>query len=503
TSSLDPNRISNLAVEWTQKLLETDMVSLRMREGETMRLVAARTSAKIPLAEYIPLSPVFSPIVDENRTLIVPDLAKDLTMPPGHSERFRAIGLESLLFAPMLVRDHAIGILMVGHNEPHDWSENEIRLLQTIANQTANVIDNAQLYQDVLSEQRKVKAIFDSGLSGLYATDAEGRIVMFNRAAERITGWKLRDVQGKKWTDVFVDRTSAAFVEPLINEALLHKRPVYAPDGRKIQTSDGRVIPVAKAVAPLIDENGEVTGAVGALWDLSREKAAEISRESFLSMVAHEMRNPLTALNSALELLESPTFPKKRRYEMREVIKSQAERLKEFSQQFLDLEKEIRSQQPVNLENFSAGDVVRKLMAEIKSEHPTRQFEVSICKPEPRIYADASRLDHILTNLLDNAISYSPDYSVITVRVHISEDRPGMVDIAVQDRGAGISISDQSRIFEAFYRARQPEDRRVYGHGLGLYIAMEYARQMEAGLEVESEPGAGSTFHLNLRRSTP
>jgi signal transduction histidine kinase len=78
-----------------------------------------------------------------------------------------------------------------------------------------------------------------------------------------------------------------------------------------------------------------------------------------------------------------------------------------------------------------------------------------------------------------------------------------MVDIAVQDRGAGISISDQSRIFEAFYRARQPEDRRVYGHGLGLYIAMEYARQMEAGLEVESEPGAGSTFHLNLRRSTP
>jgi two-component system phosphate regulon sensor histidine kinase PhoR len=503
TLSLDPNQISNLAVEWTQKLLGTDMCSLRMVDGDAMRLIAARTTTKIPLAESIPLYPVFKPIVAENRTLSVPDLARGPTMPPEYSERFRAIGLEALLFAPMFVRDRAIGILMVGQSKPHDWSENEIRLLQTIANQTANVIDNAQLYQNVLSEQRKVQAIFDSGLSGLYATDAEGRIAMFNRAAERITGWKLRDVLGRKWAEVFADQTLGVSVEPLINEALLRKRTFYVPDGRKIQTSDGRMIPVAKAVAPLMDENGEVTGAVGAFWDLSREKAAEMSRESFLSMVAHEMRNPLTALIGALELVENSALNRKRRHEMNEIIKSQAERLKRFSQQFLDLEKEIRSQQPVKLEDLSAGDVVRKLVNEFEREHCSRKFEVHVDEPEPLVHADAARIDHILVNLLDNAISYSADDSVITVRVQVSEDRPGMVDIAVQDRGRGISISDQVHVFEAFYRAGQLEGRRVYGHGLGLYIAMENARQMEASLELESEVGVGTTFHLILRRSTP
>ncbi|HEX9076575.1 MAG TPA: PAS domain S-box protein, partial [Anaerolineae bacterium] len=503
TLSLDPNRISNLAVEWTQKLLGTDMCSLRMVDGDAMRLIAARTVSGMPLVESIPLSSVFRPIVGENRTLSVPDLENDRTMPPEYLERFHALGLAALLFAPMFVRDRAIGILMLGRSKPHDWSQNEIRLLQTIANQTANVIDNAQLYQNVLSEQRKVQAIFDSGLSGLYATDAEGRIAMFNRAAERITGWKLRDVQGRKWADVFADRTLAGSVEPLINEALLRKRTFYVPDGRKIQTRDGRTIPVAKAVAPLIDENGEVTGAVGAFWDLSREKAAEMSRESFLSMVAHEMRNPLTALIGALELVENSALPRKRRHEMNEVIKSQAERLKRFSQQFLDLEKEIRSQQPVKLENLSVGEIVHKLVDEFQREHCSRRFEVHVGEPEPLVYADAGRIDHILVNLLDNAISYSPEDSVITVRVQVSEDRPGMVDIAVQDRGRGISITDQAHVFEAFYRAGQLEGRRIYGHGLGLYIAMENARQMEASLELESEVGVGSTFHLILRRSTP
>ena len=386
---------------------------------------------------------------------------------------------------------------------PRALTAADFRLPSGNGHQTANVIDNAQLYQNVLSEQRKVQAIFDSGLSGLYATDAAGRIAMFNRAAERITGWKLRDVLGRKWADVFADRTLAVSVEPLINEALLRKRTFYIPDGRKIQTSDGRMIPVAKAVAPLIDENGDVTGAVGAFWDLSREKAAEMSRESFLSMVAHEMRNPLTALIGALELVENSALTRKRRHEMNEIIKSQAERLKKFSQQFLDLEKEIRSQQPVKLENLSAGAVVRKLVDEFEREHCGRRFEVHVDEPEPLVLADAGRVDHILVNLLDNAISYSPDDSVITVSVQVSEDRPGMVDIAVQDRGRGISISDQAHVFEAFYRAGQLEGRRVYGHGLGLYIAMDNARQMEASLELESEVGVGSTFHLILRRSAP
>ena len=211
-----------------------------------------------------------------------------------------------------------------------------------------NAIDNAQLFQSVLSEQRKVQAIFDSGLSGLFATDAAGRIVMFNRAAERITGWTASQVFGKIWEDLFIDPVQTLPGEPLIYQALVHKATLYEHSGRLLRTRDGREIPIAKAVAPLLDEQGNVTGAVGAFFDMSREQAAELEREDFLREVAHQLRSPLTAVLSAAQLLERQNLSEARRAEMWGVLKSSGERLKRFADQFLDLEAVMKSRARCN-----------------------------------------------------------------------------------------------------------------------------------------------------------
>ncbi len=500
TSSLDPGKICDIAVEWTQELLDAEMSSFRVPEGDMLRLAASRTMQPLALVEQIPLDSVFRPIIQAHQTFVVNDVQLDTRMPSDHRAKFLALGMRALLFVPVLARGRAVGALMIGRTKAHDWSDAEISLLQTIANQTANALANAQLFQAVLDEQRKMQAIFQSSLSGLLVTDAEGKILMFNRAAERITGWKLSEAQGKKWEEIFEDASPNESVEPLIYEALYRKQPAYVPDGRKIKTRDGRIIPVAKAVAPLLDENEGVVGAVGAFWDLSREQAGEISRASFLQMTAHQLRNPLTALILALELLDNPRLPAARRNEMESVVKSQAARLRKFSQQFLDHEAATRSPRPVRCERLAIGRLTRGIVDEFKATALRHSFECQIPEPEPVVYADADRVGDILRNLLDNAVNYAPERTPIRIIVGVME-RENLVDVAVCDQGPGIKPEEQEHVFDMFYRAHRTTRGRAYGHGLGLHIARTLAQDMDGTIQLECPSEGGSIFHLLLRRS--
>ena len=362
----------------------------------------------------------------------------------------------------------------------------------------AGAIDSAQLFQNVLSEQRKVQAIFDSGLSGLFATDAAGRIVMFNRAAERITGRAPNEVYGFTWQEIFGEPAQDPPVEPLINEALLRKKTVFAHDGRFIRTRDGRVIPVAKAVAPLLDDLGNVTGAVGAFWDLSREQAAELEREEMLRFAAHQIRSPLTALLSALQLFARPNLAEDRRAEMWTVIMSQGERLRRFASQFLDFEAVAQSQRPLNLEPVAIVSTIRALVNDFRTDPGKHTFVIKSVKPEPMVHADLDHLQHVLRNVLDNAVNYSPRETRVTITVRLAEKQK--VEVIVKDQGPGIPFVEQEKIFKPFYRSPNVEGRSAYSQGLGLAITRRLIKEMEGDIWVVSEIGKGATFHFTLRR---
>ena len=492
TTSLDPAKLSKIAVAWTQRLLPSDLCSLRLVEDGAMRILAGSVNSPNLLKERIELDQVFRALVEDRTPYQVTDVQTDTFVPQAHREGFHRLGMRSFLAVPMPVPDRVIGVLAVGHAAPHIWQPREIELLQTIANQTANAIHNAVLFQNVLDEQRKVQAIFDSGLSGLYATNAQGCLVMFNRAAERITGWKFSDIEGMPWPEIFGDP------EPLYRKALDEKASAFNLLGRAFKTRDGREIPIAEAVAPLLDPQGNVIGAVGAFWDLTKEKQAEESRARFLQLVAHQLRNPLSSLLSALQLLERRSIPEKKRAELWKILRREGTRLKEFSDQFLDLEAEIKSPRPLRLESFSVTPLVRQIVHEFATGKPEHEFRVKSLKPEPLVRADAWRVANVLRNLLDNAASYSSAGTRITVSVQLMED--DVVDVAVKDQGEGIPLTEQEHIFKPFYRASKASGWRSYGHGLGLSIAKGMVEEMGGRIWVESKHSQGATFHFSLRR---
>ncbi len=498
-SSLDPQDRTKLAVKWTQRLLHVQACSVRLLDGGDAQLGAVlgnRVGASLP--HQVPLTEETRSIVEKGIPQIIVDAASDPQIDPSLRAYLLEHGQRALLSVSMRAPDRAIGLLSVARAEPHEWSQREIDLLQTIANQVAISIANAQLFQRVLSEQRKVQAIFDSGLSGLYATDVEGRITMFNRAAERITGWMQHEICGRTWAEVFDAVGEGGTRLPLVFEVLSRQDSIYHPEGGKIQTRDGRVIPLAEAAAPLLNDDGTLAGAVGAFWDLSREKEVEQNREEFLRMIAHQMRNPLTAMLSALSMLEKSKLSSEERASLWAVVKNEGQHLIKFSEQFLDLEHN-QSAPLVECEPTPIVPLIRQAVRIFRVAHPQYRFRVSSVRPAPIVFADPERAENVLRNLLDNAVIYSPIKSLVQILVEARED--GRIDIIVHDRGPGIPTSEQKRVFEPFYRVARPEGQRVYGHGLGLYIARKLAREMGGDVEIESDGKHGCRFHFSLRSS--
>ena len=499
-ASLDPQAICDLAVEWTEKLLRATACSIRFIEQGQLRLGAARGQRQgVGVPELLEIGDSSRSIIEQQVSRVVNDWETDTSQSSRVRRLVQEHGMRASVAVPLLVRRQAIGILGVADAKPRQWSPHEIDLLQTIANQVATGIDNAQLFQNMSNEKRKVQAIFDSGLSGLYATDAAGKIVMFNRAAERITGWTLDEVRGKNWAEWLSDRAAGNPVEPLLDEALLRKKTAYAFEGRRMRTRDGRIIPAAKAVAPLLDEKEDVIGAVGAFWDLSKEQRAEIEYENFLAMVAHQLRSPLTAVLSALELFERRNLSEERRTELWAIVKAEGNQLKKLADQFLEHQAAVKSTLPLKFETLSVVSLARQLVRQFQTDKSQHRFRVQSSNPEPLAFADSNRVENVLRNLLDNAVSYSPVGSLITLRIKRQDEE--WIDVSVQDFGAGIPPAEQTHLFQPFYRVPQTSERRVYGHGLGLALAKETVTAMGGRIWVESEPEHGATFHFTLRRA--
>jgi PAS domain S-box-containing protein len=498
-ANLDPRAVAEVAAEATQKLLGVDVVDLSLlQEGKLYRMAARIGHSGVPLSAPIVLGELVVPLVEQRESLIVHDIAQ-ATAPALARELMAPRGLRSLLVVPLVTREQVIGMLAVVHSQARVWTAGEQGLLQTIANQVASAIDSAQLYQTAVTEQRKVQAIFDSGLSGLFATDATGRIVMFNRAAERVTGWTFAEVVGKSWKEFLSDHAVGNPVESLMEQALQYKKTTYAFEGRKMRTKDGRVLPVAKATAPLLDEKENVIGAVGAFWDLSKEQRAEIEYENFLTMIAHQLRSPLSSVLSALELFERRNLSDARRADLWAIIKTEGNQLKRLADQFLEHETALKATRPVKLEGVSIARVARQLVRQLGTVHTEHHFQVRVSRPEPRVLADLQGVENVLRNLLDNAAIYSPPDSPINVRIKTAD--PDWVTVSVQDFGMGIPLSEQPHLFQPFYRVPQTSARRVYGHGLGLALAKEAVEAMGGKIWVESEAGQGAIFHFTLRRA--
>jgi len=276
-------------------------------------------------------------------------------------------------------------------------------------------------------------------------------------------------------------------------------------------TRSGKMIPVSLSVSPIRDGTGRIIGAAKIAHDISEQKAhreelerlyreareAAQVREEFLSVAGHEMRTPLTSLQFLLHTIQKRIESGLPEKAVEGLVRgrAQGERLSALTEDLLDVTRITSGRLTLDREEVDLAALADEV-AEEQRESAARsgsELRLEAPSPVPGLW-DRSRLEQVVTNLLSNAVKFGGGQPV-TIRVEAAADR---ATLTVRDEGIGISLADQARIFERFERA---VSKQSYGGlGLGLWITRQIVAAHGGRILVESQPGQGSTFRVELPR---
>ena len=235
--------------------------------------------------------------------------------------------------------------------------------------------------------------------------------------------------------------------------------------------------------------------------DQATRRLREIDRakSEFLSVVSHELRTPLTALQGFSELLLERVVPPDRARRYLGHVRTETQRLGRIVTDLLDLSR-IEAGRPLELrpERVDLGELIERNVDLFASQHPRHCIEGQVADGLGAVSADRDAVDRMLKNLMSNAVKYSPRGGRVRVAAAVSGDRPGTVELTVEDDGVGIPAEDLPRIFERYVRIAHPETKAASGLGLGLHVVRSLAEAQGGTVEVESLPGKGSRFRLLL-----
>ena len=408
-------------------------------------------------------------------------------------------GTRSQLAISIRRGDQVLGVIDLESMDMGAFSESDQQLLIAVADWAAVAIENAQLFDMVVNEQRKTKLVLQSIADGVYTVDRELLINGFNPAAERITGWSEVEVHGKLCSAVFSDVGDGemSHQSALIQRAMESGLPTASgANDPPVHSRDGGEIYISSSVAPLCSQEGQLEGAVIAFRDVSSERELDRLKSDFVSMISHELRSPLANLGAAIELLLGMTQYQAPAQKTLHIARANERRLTRLVEDILSVSRIEAGQMSVSQEPVTLAPILRRIVRITQAQTKQHRVVVQLSESMPFVMADQSKVEIIVNNLVTNAVNYSPAGGRILVKVSGPAD--GAMTISVIDEGVGIPPDHLDRVFDRFYRVDTSDGRRVYGHGLGLYISKCLVELQGGRIWVQSQKGRGSCFSFTL-----
>lgn len=414
---------------------------------------------------------------------------------------FSIIGVQNGICVPLVIekRDEenrvidktTIGVLHA-FNKRHgeDFNDEDVRLLERMARNVGSIIANLQLYREVVEEREELLQTFESLTAGLILISPEGRISQMNASARAIFGVG-NEALGKQYADVLHNQT----FKDLYQSAMAGEDTPHVEITVQIAGVD-RVYQCQ--AAQVKGEDGKNLGAVAILNDITEIKNIDRMKSSFVAMASHELRTPLTAIKGFVStLLMDDGFTDDERREFYMIIDQECDRLTRLINDLLNTARiEAKESLKPNYTHVDLKALLEKVLLIQKQSTSRHELKLDIRGEIPKIVADEDKLDQVLTNLLNNAIKYSPNGGTITLHA-IRED--GHVLIGVEDQGLGIPKDQLNKVFDKFHRVNNEDNRKIYGTGLGLFLVKHLVESVHLGkIWVESEPGKGSTFLFRI-----
>jgi PAS domain S-box-containing protein len=376
------------------------------------------------------------------------------------------------------------------------FTEEDVRLLTVFARNASAVIANAQVYFQVVEEKKQIEAALESLMSGLITVAENGHVIQMNASARQMFGLDSQEVHGKPYTELIESED----VRELIGKCLRNKEESFAE--LTLQVPEERIFQTQTAM--MRDETQEIIGAVVIFNDITEIRSVERMKTAFVSTVSHELRTPLTSIKGFISPLLSDTegyYDKETQREFHQIIDQECDRLTRLISDLLNVSRiEAGRALDLNLQPMDFGALVAKVLS-VQSSYVTEHKLVKEIEPDlPTIVADEDKVDQVLTNLVNNAIKYSPRGGEIKVKAWEEGDA---IHCSVSDQGMGIPKEHLPRVFDRFHRVDTRDTRKVGGTGIGLFLVKHLVEAHRGEIWVESEVGVGSTFHFRLPKSPP
>lgn len=382
-------------------------------------------------------------------------------------------------------------------------TKDEIGQLSNSFDTMASALRRSQA--ELLAAKDYTEQIIRSMDDGLVVMDTSNLIRSVNPSACRLLGRAENDIVGRPVTSIV---EKGAEVIPENGPGISQDEPEAALVNvlRQANTGPIRFI-ISFAGDPLLEL--AVTATPISMWsgqrsvgmfmrDVTKERDLERRRYQFISIASHELRTPMTAIMGFSELLLHRTPSEATRKDWLERINRESQRLASLVNNILNVFSVQSGQQTVNMERIRLESVVEDTLVKFKPITQKHEFLVDASPNIPYVMADREKLVQVLTNLMDNAIKFSPDGGPVTVKIYDESEQKRVV-LAITDRGIGINSRDSEVIFSAFSRIYRPETGNLGGTGLGLFLVKGLVELMRGEVWVQSEKGKGSTFFVALQ----
>jgi PAS domain S-box-containing protein len=534
-STADVQPVLDTVVETAARLCGADTANIAICEGEVYHFVSASAWdpefwAALRQRTIVPgRDSIAGRVALEGRVVHVADVSAD---PDYATPETVAAGIRTGLGVPLLREGAVLGAINLGRKRVEPYTERQIELVRTFADQAVIAIENARLLGEIRQRQAELRVTFDNMGDGVAMFDAEQRLAAWNRNFQQMLD--LPDT-------LLAERPSLAdYIRHLATHGEYGEVDVEAEVRRLIEAAgrqystertrpDGRVIEVRANPVPgggVVINYSDVTerkraeaeiraardAAETALHELEAAQAdlarardvaeeATQAKSMFLANMSHEIRTPMNAIIglSNLALMNAPDF-KQRDYLSK--IHTAGVSLLGIINDILDFSKIEAGKLTIETIPFWVDDVLGNVNTLIGQKASEKELELvfSVAGDVPQgLSGDPLRVSQILTNLIGNAVKFT-ERGHIEVSINRCHERDGRVclEIAVTDTGIGMTPEQSARLFSAFSQADGSTTRRYGGTGLGLTIVKRLAEMMEGDVEVESQAGIGSTFRVTL-----
>ena len=375
---------------------------------------------------------------------------------------------------------------------PKPFSPDQLRVV------VAKAIDHTGALKDISNEKSRMRVLINLLANGVMVTDVEKKLVLANPAFMKITGFKGDDIIGRPFSELVQQEQ----LQQMVEHALSMPESEFTELTEELEIAksgeDGTAIYVVRC-RPFRDRIGRNLGTITVLSDITYLKEINQRQSDFVSMVAHEIRSPMNSVMAQIKVIQDGLAGDvtQKQSEILSRASKKIGGLVTLSSELLDLAKRETGLVALERKSCNMTEVLKDQVDfhQPKAQAKGIQLKLDPLPDLPPVLANKQNMEEVLSNLIANAINYTPREGMITVSARPEKHH---LCISVSDTGIGIGVEDLDRIFDRFYRVKNEKTRYIIGTGLGLPIVKSIVEAHDGMIRVESTPDHGSTFYVYI-----